>query len=53
MGETKQISVPVPPPVALRFAYWCKINNMTQAEGLLKLILENVPEIKITVKEVK
>lgn len=43
MSKTKQISVPVDPELALRFGIWCKIHSMTQAEGLEKLIRENVP----------
>jgi len=41
--RTKQISVAVEQELALRFGIWCKINDMTQTQGLEKLILEHVP----------
>ena len=53
MSETKQISVPVNPELALRFGIWCKINNITQAEGLEKLIKEHVPNPFISIEEAK
>ena len=51
MSETKQISVPTDPKLALRFGVWCKINKMTQAEGFEKLIIENVPDYYVKLQE--
>ena len=51
MSETKQISVPMEPKLALRFAIWCKLNKMTQAEGMEKLITDNIPEYFVNLQE--
>ena len=51
MSETKQISVPADPKHALRFGIWCKLNNMTQAEGFAKLVEEHIPEYFMHLKE--
>ena len=34
-----------------KFGIWCKIHNMTQEQGLAKLIDEHVPAYKFEVSE--
>ena len=34
-----------------KFGMWCIVNNMTQEQGLAKLIDEHVPEYKIEVSK--